>query len=338
MIIVEQSLNVAAAIADRAVFLEKGQVRFEGPIRDLMERDDLARAVFLGGHGGRRDAARSTWVNSQIVFDGIVQGLAIAVIAVGVVLVYRATRIINFAVGNMGVVGAAVLLVAGRPVPRAVLGRLAVALVIGLAFGAVVEWPSSAGLRNVAPGGRAGRHHRRVAGLAQAIAIKIPDSDRRQRHYPERHRRHLDGGRRHRARRRCRRADPRPDDAHRADLVPGPDRCIGRTVKACAINPRLGPLRPASAQDGLHHGVGVGAAAALDAVGRPHRRSESAAARDLATLGPQTLSLALVAAVIGRHASFRVAVVAAVVIGVLQSIVQLQLPRPARAHRTFCCS
>ena len=49
MIIVEQSLNVAAAIADRAVFMEKGQVRFEGAIADLIERDDLARAVFLGG-------------------------------------------------------------------------------------------------------------------------------------------------------------------------------------------------------------------------------------------------------------------------------------------------
>jgi ABC-type branched-subunit amino acid transport system ATPase component/predicted MFS family arabinose efflux permease len=49
MIIVEQSLNVAAAIADRAVFMEKGQVRFEGAISDLIERDDLARAVFLGG-------------------------------------------------------------------------------------------------------------------------------------------------------------------------------------------------------------------------------------------------------------------------------------------------
>jgi len=49
LIIVEQSLNVAAAIADRAVFIEKGRLRFEGPIRDLIERDDLARAVFLGG-------------------------------------------------------------------------------------------------------------------------------------------------------------------------------------------------------------------------------------------------------------------------------------------------
>ena len=49
MIIVEQSLNVALAVADRAVFMEKGQVRFDGPARELAERDDLARAVFLGG-------------------------------------------------------------------------------------------------------------------------------------------------------------------------------------------------------------------------------------------------------------------------------------------------
>jgi ABC-type branched-subunit amino acid transport system ATPase component/predicted MFS family arabinose efflux permease len=52
IIVVEQSLNVAAAIADRAVFLEKGHVRFEGPIADLVERDDLVRAVFLGAEGG----------------------------------------------------------------------------------------------------------------------------------------------------------------------------------------------------------------------------------------------------------------------------------------------
>lgn len=52
IIVVEQSLNVAAAISDRAVFLEKGQVRFEGPTAELVERDDLARAVFLGKEGG----------------------------------------------------------------------------------------------------------------------------------------------------------------------------------------------------------------------------------------------------------------------------------------------
>ncbi len=52
MVIVEQSLNVALSIADRAIFLEKGEVRFEGATRDLVERDDLARAVFFGTEGG----------------------------------------------------------------------------------------------------------------------------------------------------------------------------------------------------------------------------------------------------------------------------------------------
>jgi ABC-type branched-subunit amino acid transport system ATPase component/predicted MFS family arabinose efflux permease len=52
MLIVEQSLNVALSVADRALFLEKGQIRFEGAARDLLERDDLVRAVFFGSEGG----------------------------------------------------------------------------------------------------------------------------------------------------------------------------------------------------------------------------------------------------------------------------------------------
>ncbi|MBV9255090.1 MAG: ABC transporter ATP-binding protein [Actinobacteria bacterium] len=49
MVLVEQSLNVAAAMCERAVFMEKGAVRFEGATSELLERDDIARAVFLGG-------------------------------------------------------------------------------------------------------------------------------------------------------------------------------------------------------------------------------------------------------------------------------------------------
>lgn len=48
LVLVEQSLNIAADLCDRAVFMEKGQVRFEGRTADLLERDDVARAVFLG--------------------------------------------------------------------------------------------------------------------------------------------------------------------------------------------------------------------------------------------------------------------------------------------------
>jgi ABC-type branched-subunit amino acid transport system ATPase component/predicted MFS family arabinose efflux permease len=49
IVIVEQSLNVALTLAETAVFMEKGQVRFVGPARDLLERPDLARSVFLEG-------------------------------------------------------------------------------------------------------------------------------------------------------------------------------------------------------------------------------------------------------------------------------------------------
>jgi ABC-type branched-subunit amino acid transport system ATPase component/predicted MFS family arabinose efflux permease len=51
MVVVEQSLNVALALADRVVFMEKGRVRFEGAAADLVGRDDLLRAVFLGEAG-----------------------------------------------------------------------------------------------------------------------------------------------------------------------------------------------------------------------------------------------------------------------------------------------
>lgn len=52
-VVVEQSLNVAAQLCGRAVFLEKGMVKFDGLTRDLLERGDLARAVFLGENGHR---------------------------------------------------------------------------------------------------------------------------------------------------------------------------------------------------------------------------------------------------------------------------------------------
>jgi ABC-type branched-subunit amino acid transport system ATPase component len=48
IVLVEQSLDVASSLADRAVFMEKGAVTFDGPTKSLLRRSDLARAVFLG--------------------------------------------------------------------------------------------------------------------------------------------------------------------------------------------------------------------------------------------------------------------------------------------------
>src|SRR4029079_18823109 len=36
-------------VADRAYFLEKGEVRFSGPTQELLDRDDVMRSVFLAG-------------------------------------------------------------------------------------------------------------------------------------------------------------------------------------------------------------------------------------------------------------------------------------------------
>jgi branched-chain amino acid transport system ATP-binding protein len=49
IIIVEQSINVALNLAERAVFMEKGAVRFEGATADLLERPDILRSVFIAG-------------------------------------------------------------------------------------------------------------------------------------------------------------------------------------------------------------------------------------------------------------------------------------------------
>jgi len=48
VVLVEQSVNRAMSLAERAVFLERGEVRFDGRTADLLERTDLLRPVFLG--------------------------------------------------------------------------------------------------------------------------------------------------------------------------------------------------------------------------------------------------------------------------------------------------
>ena len=75
----------------------------------------------------------------QIVFNGLVSGLAVGVLAMGVVLIYRASGVINFAVGALGVLSASLLAVLtinyGWPFwPAAI-----VSLAAGAALAAAVE-------------------------------------------------------------------------------------------------------------------------------------------------------------------------------------------------------
>jgi ABC-type branched-subunit amino acid transport system ATPase component len=47
VVVVEQSVNLAVDLAERAVFMEKGEVRFTGPTAELTGRPDLLRSVFI---------------------------------------------------------------------------------------------------------------------------------------------------------------------------------------------------------------------------------------------------------------------------------------------------
>jgi ABC-type branched-subunit amino acid transport system ATPase component len=49
VVLVEQSVNVALSLAQRAYFMEKGEVRFDGPSQELLDRPDILRSVFLEG-------------------------------------------------------------------------------------------------------------------------------------------------------------------------------------------------------------------------------------------------------------------------------------------------
>jgi ABC-type branched-subunit amino acid transport system ATPase component len=55
IVLVEQSLNIAAALCARAVFMERGEVRFVGSTADLLERADIADALVFGGPATIRD-------------------------------------------------------------------------------------------------------------------------------------------------------------------------------------------------------------------------------------------------------------------------------------------
>jgi ABC-type branched-subunit amino acid transport system ATPase component len=76
IVIVEQSVNVALDIAQRVVFMEKGEVRFTGPAHQLLDRTDLLRSVFIEGsvpgsaaNGASDDVASGLAIPSAVPRD-----------------------------------------------------------------------------------------------------------------------------------------------------------------------------------------------------------------------------------------------------------------------------
>jgi len=105
VVVVEQSINVALLLAERAVFMEKGRVRFSGPTHELLERPDILRAVFLGAAAGTApvQAPRALAADAPIVLEarGLTKRFGGITVVDGVDLVVPAGQIIGL-IGHNG--------------------------------------------------------------------------------------------------------------------------------------------------------------------------------------------------------------------------------------------
>ncbi|MDT3439179.1 branched-chain amino acid ABC transporter permease/ATP-binding protein [Pseudofrankia sp. BMG5.37] len=257
---------------------------------------------------------------TQLLFDGGVSGLVIGLLAIGIVLVHRSTRVINFAVANMGLVGSVLfaLLVVRWNVPYWI--ALVIALVVGTLFGALVDlavvrrlFQAPRVILLVATIG--------VAQLALTIVTGLPDlDDYASESYPVPW-----GGA----------WSPvdglRITGAQLSVLVTVPlvalllglflsRTVLGRTVRASASNPELARLQgisPKIVSTAMWALAGLIGTICLILIS-----AQTKTLTQVTTLGPTTLVRALAAAVIARMVSMRIALLAGVVLGLLQSLIQ----------------
>ncbi|MDQ1404164.1 MAG: hypothetical protein QOG03_2480, partial [Actinomycetota bacterium] len=92
----------------------------------------FTQVVLPGGSGGGRGAP------SAMLFQGLVNGTLVGLSAVGVVLLYRTLRIINFAQGAIGAVGYVTLLLFLQFTHLPFLLSFLIALLLSTALGAIV--------------------------------------------------------------------------------------------------------------------------------------------------------------------------------------------------------
>ncbi|MBL7496349.1 ATP-binding cassette domain-containing protein [Frankia sp. CNm7] len=257
---------------------------------------------------------------TQLLFDGAVSGLVIGLLAIGIVLVHRSSRVINFAVANMGLVGSVLfaLLVVRWNVPYWI--ALVIALVVGTAFGALVDlavvrrlFAAPRVILLVATIG--------VAQLALTIVTALPDLD----DYPTENYPVPWGGT----------WSPvdglRITGAQLSVLITVPlvaillglflsRTVLGRTVRASASNPELARLQgisPKLVSTAMWALAGLIGTLCLIMIS-----AQNKSLSQIATLGPTTLLRALAAAVLARMVSLRIALLAGVVLGLLQSFIQ----------------
>jgi len=81
----------------------------------------------------------AVWTTRQLWFDGLINGMVFGLLALGIVLIYRSTRVINLAVGNMGLPasGLVALLTITYNWPFWI--AFLTAMIVGTTLGAIVE-------------------------------------------------------------------------------------------------------------------------------------------------------------------------------------------------------
>ncbi len=116
----------------------------------------------------------SAFVTWNLIFKGVIGGLITSLIAMGIVLVYRSSRVINFAVGSIGIPAAALFAVMAGVHGWPYWPSLILALILGTLTGVLVElavirrlFKSPRVIVLVATIG--------VAQLCEAITLALPD-------------------------------------------------------------------------------------------------------------------------------------------------------------------
>ncbi|GDX26941.1 hypothetical protein LBMAG12_13150 [Actinomycetes bacterium] len=89
VVLVEQSVNIALTVAQRAYFLERGEIRFAGPTAELLNRPDILRSVFLSG------AAHSDSLTNALTHQTREIGSGIALRTQGVVAAFGGIRAVD---------------------------------------------------------------------------------------------------------------------------------------------------------------------------------------------------------------------------------------------------
>lgn len=260
----------------------------------------------------------SDWFTEQLLFDGLVRGLVFGLLAMAIVLVYRSTKVINFAVGNMGLIGAGLLVLTNSVYGVPFWISMAIAVVMGTAFGAVIELVVIRRLfrapRVIVLVATIG-----VAQLALAILGAYPESDTAAGPFPQ-----AIGST-------WSVSGVQIRGSQLLVLIVAPavalalslflNRTItGQAVTAAAGGPdlaRLSGISPKLLSTLVWAIAGLVATVSLVLIGSLEGTSGS-----LAALGPATFMRTLAAAVIARLTSFRVALLAGVLIGVAESVVR----------------